>query len=268
MQAHKQDTRISVSHKLPDVMAEGIMRKPRGFYFNMSDDELVKYALQFCARNDIKSRMQLFISDASLYVVLNRRKLLSSVIPHSRNKSAPVRWPHNNDRLLHIAKEYCTNNGIRMKGELCKSNPKLYSALRYRRLLDALGLKTKAVAHWSKMGDDELLDAAKALCSSNGITQRSELGAKFSRLYTVLTNRQLLDKVIPHSYHKRKKSKWCQLSDGELVEMGRDACLMHCLKSRTDLTMHYFSLYNELRKRRILDKVVPRDNRGRKQGCS
>ncbi|MEM0438170.1 MAG: hypothetical protein QXU54_02615 [Candidatus Micrarchaeia archaeon] len=268
MQSKKQQFDVkkeNVRRKFPDVKSEGPMRKPRGFYARMMDSELVEYARSFCKKHKITMRKELFIEDAGLYQTLNMRRLLPQVIPNSRTKSVPVRWPTDDNDMLVLGVEYCRKNGITSRGELYKLNPKLYHALRYRNMLDTVGLSAKQIEYLSSKSDDELVGIALGICLNENITKRSHLHIRSPTLYTHLLKRKLLGKVIPESFHKRPKRNWNLLTDGELVEMGRDYCLVNWVKSRTELLKSYFSLYNELRKRKRLDEIMPKGRTGPKR---
>jgi hypothetical protein len=124
--------------KLLDSVFGLLERKPHGFYSKMSDEELVKYADNFCKDNNITKRKELSIINGRLYHVLRGLKLLDSIFAPLKRKPLGFYTNMSNKELIAYAHDFIKDNNITKRIELIEKNKGLYHVLCRLKLLDSV----------------------------------------------------------------------------------------------------------------------------------
>lgn len=230
--------------------AAGLVKKCRDWE-SMNNDELVDYVKEFIKTNQITTREGFREADAGLHEVLRRRGLMNSI--GLQNKNAHHRdWASMSDEeLISYVQEFVKENGIKLRSEIAKFDDGLYTALKTRRLMNRIGIKSKT-AHfksWAHMSDEELVQYAKKLKEERGIKRSKEFEKANPSLYQTLQKRKLLGRM------GFEKSKWASLSSSGLVQYANRFINRMKISSKKELHETYPGLYGALRRRKLLDKV-------------
>ncbi|MGV8176584.1 MAG: sigma factor-like helix-turn-helix DNA-binding protein [Candidatus Bilamarchaeaceae archaeon] len=156
-----------------------------------------------------------------------------SIIKKRRRKYSDV----GDEELMGMAKN-CAENGER--------NNTLYKELGRRRLLDAAYLAGKRgrKRKYADVGDEELRRTA------GDYRTKTECYKKDNPLHNELLRRKLLDATYLAGKRGRKR-KYANVGDEELMEMAKALTRKKCREEHA-------SLYEELRKRKLLDVVYPK----------
>ncbi len=246
-----------------EPLTEGIQRKKRKQrnWASMTNKELVSYAKTYIEENGIKSRKDLEKADAGLYTTLWRRNLLDAVVPVKRKQR---NWSSMNDtELISYAKKFIEENQIKNRKGLEKADVGLYQILIRRNLLDVV-IPEKQHRDWSSMSNKEFILFAKKFIEENGIKSRKDLYKADGGLCYVLRKRNLLDAVIPNKQNSKPRGFFTKMSDEELVSYTKEIIEENGIKNRSSLQKGDNSLYEILRKRNLLDAVIPEKREHRK----
>jgi hypothetical protein len=259
-----------VKVKFPDVKSEGILqinekenkktkRKPRGFYLNKTDEELIKYGKDFCKKNQIKSRSELYKKNGGLYDVMKKHKFLDSIFAPLKCNPRGFYLNKTDEELIKYGKDFCKKYKIKSRSEIDRKNVSLYNALRERKLLDSIfdPLKRKLNGFYSNMGDKELIEYTQNFCKDNNITKRSELQIKNKGLHNVISERKRLDSIFG-PLECKPRGFYSKMSDKELIKYSKDFCDKNKITKRSELEKKNATLYNVLLKRKIFDSVLDR----------
>jgi len=228
-------------------------RKQRN-WSSMNDKELISYAKTYILKNTIKTRSGLEKSDRCLYRILTKRNFLDILIPKKRKARDRRKWyPMSDEELVSYAKTLIEKNRIKNRKDFGKTDSGLYGVLLKRNILDAV-IPEKYGRDWSSMNDKELISHAKKFVEKNEIKNRTGLKKADMGLYKVLWKRNLLGAVVPE---KREKRDWSPMIDEKLVSYAKTLIEKNGIKKRTDLHKADQSFYQVLRKRNLLDVIVP-----------
>lgn len=179
----------------------GLERKQRD-WTSMSDDGLIAFAKGFISERGITTLTELMKTDSGLSRILGLRKMLGKV-GLANYLAKPPRWAAMGDvELVSYAKKYVIAGGIGGRKELEEADPRLYGALRRRKLLDAIGLGRKK-RDWDSMSDEELVELSRRLMAEHGIESRMRFKETDNGLYQVLKKKRLVD----HIFSDIEKSK-------------------------------------------------------------
>jgi len=150
------------------------------------------------------------------------------------------------------AKKFIEENGIKNRCGLQKTDKSLYELIRKRNLLDDVILG-KMLRDWSSTTDKELIIHAKKFIEENGIKNRKGLEKADLGLYKVLIRRNLLGAVILGKMLR----DWSSMTDDELISLVKTFIKENKIKNRKSLAKADSGLYFVLRKRNLLDTVIP-----------
>jgi hypothetical protein len=182
---------------------------------DLNDDELVAFAQKSIEKKGISGRKEMYRKDGRLYDVLRRRGLLEQV----RFKIRRMSWKSMNDgEIIAYSKEYLDANPGTGRGDLFRSNPSHYEALRRRNLLGEVGFDEKRIC-WREMSDKEILSLARKLVSERSIRRKVELKKADHRLYDTLCRRNLITTVF-REVEKREETRAVQQVVNALKEFG------------------------------------------------
>lgn len=159
--------------------------------------------------------------------------------------------------LISYAKKIIEESGIKNRSGLEKADKGMTHILRKRKLLDALfpeKQKQRPHGFFTKMSDKELISYAKKIIKENKIKNRNILAETDSGLCDALRRRNLLYAVIPN---KQKQRDWASMSDEELISYVKNYLKENKIKNRRALQKADASLDNVLRKRNLLDLIIP-----------
>jgi hypothetical protein len=254
-----------VAEKKPAIsmepMGESIQKKPhpRGFYFNMSDDEFVAHVQRFMRDRRITTIMELVKADKGLHSALYRKNARSpGIIERIRFRAARRGWAaKSDDDFVEHAKRIMAEKGLSGRSELKKADGGFFNALHEREgtspgIMDRVGFVEK-LRHWDAMDDDELIALAQTLMKKYGVNSRSGLEHADSGLYAELMRRDkeksgfmakvgFIDK-------RRKERKWGAMGDEELIRHARSFMDEAGITSKWELGKADVGLYNTLTKR-------------------
>lgn len=214
-----------------------------------SDEEIIELARSMIIQKGITRRSELKKADSGLYKVLCQRNLLGAL--GLRRKKRETRWSvYSDEELVELARKTMAENGINGRAELDEANPKLYGALRRRRLLGKVGFVRKQRS-WVGMGNDELIEHARKVMNEKGISTKKELENADLGLYNILRKRKLLDEVgfVETSRH------WMKMTNAEILSIALRIAKEKKITKRKDFDREDHSMYETLRKRRLLDAV-------------
>jgi hypothetical protein len=107
---------------------------------------------------------------------------------------------------------------------------------------------------FTKMSDDELVEYGRDIVKRNNIMCTTDLKNADSGLHEALRKRRLVERVI-FRRKKAKPKKWNHLNNHLLVIHSQKFIDENDIKNRYGLAKKANSLYNELRKRRLLKKL-------------
>jgi hypothetical protein len=233
-------------------------KKPHGFYSKISDEKLIKSGKDFCKENNLIIRTQLYSKNRAFYNILCERKLLDSIFGVNKKKSPGFYSNKLDDELIKYSKEYCKENGIKIRKEIQIKNISLYHNLRKRGFLDLIfGSKNSELyGFYSKMSDEQLIEHSKIYCKKHNFSKRTELAKKNKTLYKELCKHKLVD-LIFGSLERKPNGFYSNKTDEELIKYGKDFCKKNKIKSRSELEKKNGSLYIFLLKRKLLDSVFP-----------
>jgi len=212
-----------------------------------TDGEVLEFAASFIAENGIDNRSQLGGAYPGLYAVLNKRKLLDSVI--FKERELHRKWGPDQE-VLAVARHFIQENGIRNRIGLEEADCGLYNVLRLRRLLDFVGLDDKRQSrNWGD--DEEVLAIARKLIEEKGIMNRKMLEKVDRGLLDVLSKRKLLDSI---RFEKRQQwRRWG--TDGEVLGFARKLMEEKGIRSPSGLERVDSGLHAVLMKRKLLDSL-------------
>ncbi len=103
--------------------------------------------------------------------------------------------------------------------------------------------------------DDEVIDFARKSIEEHGFRNKKELSETDSGLYSILSKRKLLDKVVFEECFRR----WG--TDEEVLEAARTFIEENGIKNRCRLEKADSGLYSVLRSRKLLDAVCFKERR-------
>ena len=112
---------------------------------------------------------------------------------------------------------------------------------------------------WRKMSDRQIIEFAEKVMKEEGITGRKELRNIDSGLYTILSKRNLLDK-IGFEKKQEKRSPWNDMSDTEIIEFAMRIMEEKGITRKQELKNENSILHGILYKRGLLDEVGFEDN--------
>ena len=232
-------------------------RKPKGFFTNKSNEELLDYTRK---HHSGKTRAELQKSEGGLYNTLYRRGLFKSILKEGTIKR--LKTPkgfysdQSDEELLDYAKKHHSGKS---KTELQKSEKGLYTMLYRRGLLEplvekgTLEIRIKPRGSYSDQSDEELLDYAKKHHSGKS---KTELQKSENSLYNTLYRRGLLESLVekgtlepkynPHGFYSDQ-------SDEELLDYTRKH---HSKKTIAELQKSEGGLYNRLYRRSLLESLI------------
>jgi hypothetical protein len=178
----------------------------------MSDKEVIDYAERFGKTSGITSWKQFREGDPTLYGVLRKRGLLDS-FGFGATRKVNRDWASVSDeKLVEVAKKFIAENNIKGRRRLEKADSGLYTTLKKKGLLDAVGLKVKR-RNWSAMSDEELVEYAMRFIEKHRTVGRKELRGEDNGLYCVLQQRKLLDQAFFQAGVQNENDALQQISD-------------------------------------------------------
>jgi hypothetical protein len=195
----------------------------------------------------------------------NRPPLTENVI--LLNSQGHRDWASMTDEnLVRYAKRYMKENGISGRRELYDTDQRWYYILRKRGLLDKIGFegKMRKTRNWKDMEDNEIIEVSKRFIEEKGITGRSELQKADQGLCYVLRKRKLLDELV-FEKKRPKRRQWNKMSDEELIEHAKRFMKENAIRGRGMLSRADRGMYDVLRKRKLLDKLVTRKNQRKRR---
>ena len=198
----------------------------------ISDNILTNYATDYREEYHLANKTAMKQNRALLYQ-LQTRSLTDNVFPrkykiiHYAGKEFAlplvgdrIRWSAVDEKMFfELAEAYCLENCITNVSGLIKNKANdfgLYKWLHKRRLMHRLfGILDKRIEcfggklfsfpldsrqriKWVGMEDQAILDYAAAYCGEYGLTYQAELAKKNLALHSVLSARNLLDRIFPH----------------------------------------------------------------------
>jgi len=167
-------------------------RRKQRSWKDMSDEEIVEYAMKVMKENGVNGRGELEKIDYGLYNVLRRRGLIGRIGLDEKQRS----WSDISDgEIVEYARRVMEEEKITGRKELQDLDPGFYLVLRRRELLDEVGFEEKRRA-WKDMSDEEVVDYARQVMKENGISGRKELQKTDSGLYEILRKRGLLEQAF------------------------------------------------------------------------
>lgn len=171
-----------------------------------------------------------------------------------RKKSRKKRnWKAMTDEeIITYAKKVVREDIIRGRKSLRKADSGMYNILRKRKLLTIIFPMKRR--NWSSMSDAEIVSYAKTYIKENQIKNRTGLQKIDMGLYLVLRKRKLIDAIIPI---KQKQRNWKAMTDEELISNAKKFIEENSIKNRKGLAKADASLYQVLRKRNLLDALIP-----------
>ncbi|MFH1684883.1 MAG: hypothetical protein ABH983_01115 [Candidatus Micrarchaeota archaeon] len=216
---------------------------------DMNDEEIVGYAKKFVEEKEITRRNELKDADCGLYSILKRRGLLDEIGFAERPKRRS--WKDISDEeIVGYVREFIMERGITARGELQGVDCALYNVLERRELLDEIGFETK-LRSWKNICDKKIVEFARKLMETNGISGKKELEKADRGLYCILHKRGLLDEV---GFEEKLRS-WSGISDEEIIEYTRKLMEEKGANSRGGLRSLDEGLYTTLYRRGLLDCV-------------
>ncbi len=191
----------------------------------------------------VTSRSELERKDKGLYNVLKARKLLDKVLADTQHHYRD--WDVG-DPLKYFKQHY--EGKIASRSELERKDKGLYIVLGKRRLLDQiLPNQNQNYRDWNTSDPVRYFEQHY----KGRIVNRSDLYKKDSVLYRTLSVRKLLDKVLPDSHQSYRD--WNCTDPIKYFERHYKGKIT----SRAELSEKDRMLYYVLRKRKLLDKVLP-----------
>lgn len=214
----------------------------------MSEKEVIGHTEKLIAEHGITSRTELENIESGLYQHLLARGLIDSVGLEIKQRN----WAAMSDEeIIDYTKNFMDEQGIRSQTDLKKVDGGLLFVLRKRGLLGAVGFENQLV--WASMSDEELIEHAKKFMKRKAVGKRGELQKLEPGMYCALSRRNLL---VPAGLGKRRRrERWSKMSDEEIVDFAKKYLEEKEIRSRGELQDDYASLYDELRKRRLLPSV-------------
>lgn len=217
---------------------------------SLSDDEVVTYATKLLENEGIRSRKELYVADNGLYYVLSKRKLLDEIGLERLIRD----WKSmSDDEIVEYARRIVEEKGLKSRNQLRNTDGGLYNALKKRSLLGKVREKERHHRDWTSMSDEEILRLARKVVEDNSCKTRGGFKEIDGGLHEVLRKKGLLDRVGI----KKPQRDWISLSDGELLEHACSFVERRGLKSRWGLGRADVGLYQVLRNRGLLDRVLP-----------
>lgn len=245
------------ARKLIDLI--GLEKKART-WDSMDDDGLVAYAQKFIEENRIPNKGRFGKLNNALYQALRRRMLLDEV----KFGKGRVQWSLLGSReLVAEAQRIVDGKGIMNRTEFNKQAPGLCNNLRI------LGLLNKV-----RFGEEEKVVAlAQKIVIEEGILDKAGL-AKHPKLYRYLRKRRLLvrlsfgsdvkEPVEPPQVDEAAQQEpageetWKPLGRKDFLERARNAMRNAHITERWQLRARFSSLYDILKRRKLLDELFPR----------
>ena len=223
-------------------------------WVKMSDEEIVEHAKRFMKEKEITYRKELEKANLGLLLTLQRRKLLHKIGLKRKRKERRDWSSISDDELVLYAKSIIKEKGIIGLTELYNADHALYEALRKRALLDKFGFERRHRERrdWFPMSDDELIHYTQSFVKEKEITKKSELKKSDTGLFMVLRRRTLLSKIVFEGKHK----DWQSMNEIQLVEYAQTILKEKGISGRYELQKATPGLYNILRKKLLLDKIV------------
>jgi len=160
-------------------------------------------------------------------------------------------WSKMSDKqITEYARRVVGEKGIIGRTELSKADTGLYQVLRKKQLLDSVGFEER-YRSWRDMEDEEIVELARKVMEEREISGRHELEKADSGLYTVLSERGLLEEVG----FEDKQRPWREISDEEIVEYARKVMEEIEISGKAKLRDSDRRLYDILHKRGLFEKV-------------
>ena len=237
-----------------EPMAEGVIPlriNGQRDWDSLSDGQLVKYGQSFMKEKSLKWRTDIHKIDRGLYNILWMRNLLAKIGPIRR-----IDWKTLDDgQLVQNARDYMKKNHIARICKLKNINKGLYEALLARKLTKIFGEpKIRPKRDWVSLPDDQLIQLAKSLIQINNVTTRNELIIADSGLHEVLRKRMLLHEV-GLKQTRRAKILWDSMTDEKIIKLAQSFIEEKGVNSKSELSLSFYCLYDNLRKRKLLKNV-------------
>lgn len=160
------------------------------------------------------------------------------------------------EELVAKAQDFVDKNRIERKKRLEEADPRLYSALYRKGLLDRLsfeqGKAMRPKGFFDRMGEDEILSRAERLIAGLGIKNRSGLYKADSSLYKALKGRGLLERLIKES---RKTRSWASMGDEDIISHAQEFMEAHGITSRSRLAKLDGGLCMVLMRRNLIGRL-------------
>ncbi len=140
--------------------------------------------------------------------------------------------------------------GIETRNELACKDAGLYSTLKAKGLLGAIGLPD-SLRRWAEMPDDELVSFTKRVIEEKAIGGKAELEKVDSKLHGALKRRGLLDRLG----FARKGPDWRKMGRDEIAEFARRLVKENNISGRWELEVRFKNVYAALKRRGMMDEV-------------
>ena len=162
-----------------------------------------------------------------------------------------MEWRHLSDKeILNYAEEYIKKNKIESRKNLERRFSGLYQILAKRKLSYGLSIKRKH-RNWQSMKNNEVIKYTKKVIEENELKSRNDVKHFDFGLYRILNKRKIIGFIPP------KLTEWHIMSNEELVKRALSLVKKKSLKRRIDIENESPVLYSYLRKRNLMDRVLP-----------
>ena len=180
----------------------------------------------------------------------SREPIAEGIIP--LNSRGQRHWKSvSNSKLISYAKQFINKKSIASNYDLCKVDHALYKELWKRKLLNMIGLNSKR-RKWSKMRNNKIIEYARILMIRENLSSKVALKKIDSGLYAVLRRRKLMEKLSL----RPKRSNWQIVCDADVIKKANIFIKKNKISGRGELQKADSGLYEILRKRKLLDKIV------------
>ena len=240
-----------------EKLGQGQLMKPRGYWSNQSDEELIAHAKE---HHQGSTKTELLKKNGTLYQYLWNRDLLETLTEKGilyENQKPRGYWSNQSDEeLIAHTKEHHQGS---TKEDLKREEITLYKHLQNRDLLETLIGKgiihevKKPNGFYAHRSDEELIAHTKE--HHQGST-KTELSKENRRLYTLLQERTLLDSLVKEGVigeGRKSNGYWSNQSDEELIAHTKEH---HQGSTRSELIKKNETLYRHLMRRDLLVVVV------------
>jgi len=121
----------------------------------------------------------------------------------------------NDDELVSYAQKVIDEKRVKSRSCLRREDGGLYYTLEKRKILYKPVFE-EGNRTWKHIGDEKVLELARKIIDEKGVKTRTALQNEDSGLYTILTERKLLDRLDIEKI-KRPNGFFTKISDDELV---------------------------------------------------